>query len=168
MHDYIDIKGVSGASYRFMRFRDGRPLSPAGGNFLYGRYTGARFELLYAGEVQNLLKDSRSRWDEARSRFQASDLYTRLNLSERVRQLEHGDIVQANAPPMNLDGEWPARGRPSDAFAGRSEQGVELEPRSAAGKPAESPLGGELAGGAEEMPPCHTGQAPADADPPHA
>jgi len=168
LRDYIDIKGASGASYRFMLFKDGRPLSPAGGNYLYARYTGGRFELLYAGEVQNLLKDSRSRWDEARSRYQASDLYTRLNLSERVRQLEHIDIVQANEPPMNLEGEWPPRASPSDAFAGRGEQPVKLEAGSAVGKAAESPLAGELAGGPKELPPGNAGQAAADADPPHA
>ena len=89
MNDYVDVRGVSGASYRFLRHKDGRPLSPGGGNYLYGRHTAGRFELIFAGEVQNLLKDSRTRWGEAVERFQTSDLYTRLNLAERVRQLEH-------------------------------------------------------------------------------
>jgi hypothetical protein len=100
--DYIDIKGASGSGYRFMLLRDGRPLSPMGGNFLYARRTGERFEMLYAGEVQNLLKDARDRWSEAVERFQASELYMRLNISERVRKLEHADIVEGNVPPMNV------------------------------------------------------------------
>ncbi|MBV9995278.1 MAG: hypothetical protein JO127_08695 [Caulobacteraceae bacterium] len=108
MNDHLDIKGASGATYRFMRFKEGRPLSPAGGNFLFGRYTGSRFELLYAGEVQNLLKDARSKWQEAVERYQASTLFTRLNISERVRQVEHDDIVKAHEPPMNEDPEAPA------------------------------------------------------------
>jgi len=101
LQDYIDVAGASGARYRFMRFRDGRPLSPMGGNFLYGRFTGERYEILYAGEVQNLLKDARARWDEAQARFQASDLFSRLNIAERVRRQELDDIVAAVNPPMN-------------------------------------------------------------------
>ncbi len=101
MQDYIDIVGASGAIYRFMRFRDGHPLSPMGGNYLYARHTGSRFELIYANQVQNLLKDALERWSEAAERHQASDLYTRLNISERVRHLELGDIIEGQTPPMN-------------------------------------------------------------------
>lgn len=101
MRDYIDIRGASGSVYRFMLLKEGRPLSPMGGNFLYARRTGERFEMLYAAEVQNLLKDARDRWNEAIERFQASELYTRLNISERVRKLEHADIIDGNLPPMN-------------------------------------------------------------------
>jgi hypothetical protein len=57
--------------------------------------------VIYAGEVQNLLKDARERWSEAQQRYQVSDLYSRLNISERVRQLELTDIVDANHPPLN-------------------------------------------------------------------
>ena len=101
MRDYIDVAGGSGANYRFMRLKDGRPLSPMGGNFLYCRFTGEVLEIIYAGEVQNLLKDARDRWTEAQQRFQVSDLFSRLNISERVRQLELNDIVGAHHPPMN-------------------------------------------------------------------
>ena len=101
MRDYVDVTGASGATYRFMRLKEGRPLSPMGGNFLYCRFTGEACELIYAGEVQNLMKDARERWNEAQQRFQVSDLYSRLNISERVRQLELNDIVGANHPPLN-------------------------------------------------------------------
>jgi len=101
LQDQVDIVGASGTRYRFMRLRDGRPLSPMGGNYLFGRHTGSRFEIIYAGEAQNLLRESQDRWNEARERFQVSDLYTRLNISERVRKLEHADILEGSAPPMN-------------------------------------------------------------------
>jgi hypothetical protein len=84
-----------------MRQRDGRPLSPMGGNYLYARYTGDVFELIYTGEAQNLLTHARERWDEAATRFQVTELFSRLNISERVRQLEQTDIVAAAHPPMN-------------------------------------------------------------------
>jgi len=99
--DYVDVSGASGARYRFMRLKEGRPLSPMGGNFLFARHTGPRFELIYAGEVQNLMKDARDRWKEAHERYQVGELYTRLNISERIRQLELADIIDAERPPMN-------------------------------------------------------------------
>lgn len=101
MPDYVDISGASGVRYRFMCVREGRPLSPMGGNFVFARQTGARVEMIYAGEVQNLMKDARERWREAVERYQASELYMRLNISERVRKIELADIIEAERPPMN-------------------------------------------------------------------
>jgi hypothetical protein len=102
MRDYVDVGGTSGSTYRFMRLKDGRPLSPMGGNFLYTRFTGEVLELIYAGEAQNLMMGARERWSEALERYQVTELYSRLNISERVRQLELADIVRAAAPPMNV------------------------------------------------------------------
>jgi hypothetical protein len=103
VRDYVDVHGASGVTYRFLRLKDGRPLSPMGGNFLYGRFTGEAFELVLAGEAQNLLKDARDLWGQAVDRYQVSELYSRLNISERVRLLELADIVEANRPPMNRE-----------------------------------------------------------------
>ncbi len=101
MQDYVDVRGASGTTYRFMRLKEGRPLSPMGGNYVFARYTGPNFEMIYAAEAQNLLKDARDRWNEAVERYQVSELFSRLNISERVRILELADIVDANHPPMN-------------------------------------------------------------------
>jgi hypothetical protein len=105
LKEYVDVTGASGVTYRFMCLKEGRPLSPMGGNFLYCRFTGDKLELIYAGEVQNLMKDARERWAEAQQRFQVSALYSRLNISERVRQLELADIDAAHHPPMNTSPE---------------------------------------------------------------
>jgi len=107
LKDYVDVVGASGARYRFMLLRDGRPLSPMGGNYLYGRPTGDRFEVAFAGEVQNLLKDAHARWSEAQLRFQVSEIFTRLNISERIRRQELDDIVAALRPPMNAPADLP-------------------------------------------------------------
>lgn len=101
MRDWIDLKGAAGGVYRFNLFKDGRPLSPMGGNFVYARETGGRVEVLYLGEVQNLLKDSGGRWSEAVETLQAEALYSRLNISERVRKQEHDDLLEGLQPPMN-------------------------------------------------------------------
>jgi len=108
LRDFVDIEGAAGASYRFMRLREGRPLSPMGGNYLYARFTGEVFELIFAGEAQNLLTSARDRWGEAERRFQVTEIFTRLNISERVRQLELTEIVEANHPPMNTKPDRPA------------------------------------------------------------
>jgi hypothetical protein len=101
VHDYLDVHGASGTTYRFLRLKDGRPLSPMGGNFIYARFTGADCELIFAAEAQNLLKDARERLNEAAERYQVSELFSRLNISERVRLLELADIIDGNNPPMN-------------------------------------------------------------------
>jgi hypothetical protein len=100
--DYVDVHGASGTTYRFLRLKDGRPLSPMGGNYIYARFTGDKLDMILAGEAQNLLKDARERWNEGLERYQITELYSRLNISERVRLLELADIVEANHPPMNL------------------------------------------------------------------
>ena len=101
MQDIIDIRGASGVSYRFTRFRDGNPLSAMGGNFLYAREGGEGAEVLYAGEAQNLLTDAREFWERAVAEHGAKDLYTRLNISAGTRRLEHADILAASATQMN-------------------------------------------------------------------
>ena len=174
MEDHVDVKGASGRVYRFMRLKEGRPLSPAGGNYLYGRHTGARFEPIFAGEAQNLMQDACVRWAEAVERYQATCLYTRLNLGERVRQLEQADIIAGAVPPMNGEPTAPAPiasapiGGPSAALAGGGEDRVEFPSRCALGEGAEGPLTGDLPGRAQEFAPGGGGERPADADPPHA
>jgi len=101
LKDQVDLKGASGAVYRFSLFKEGRPLSPMGGNYAYARETGGRVEILFIGEVQNLLKDCHMRWGEAVELHQAVALYSRLNISERIRKQEHEDLVAALRPPMN-------------------------------------------------------------------
>ena len=110
MRDIIDVRGASGVTYRFARFRDGSPLSAMGGNFIYARPPTARqgtedekegAEVVYAGEAQNLLTDARRLWDQAVAEHGVSDLFTRLNISERVRRQELADILAAARPPMN-------------------------------------------------------------------
>src|ERR1700677_4079326 len=74
--DFIDIVGASGVTYRFRRLRDAQPLSPMGGNYLYGRFEGDHFEVACAGEASNLLRDAHARWAEAVERHFASELFS--------------------------------------------------------------------------------------------
>lgn len=101
MRDIIDVKGASGVVYRFTRFRDGNPLSAMGGNYIFASEGVAGPRVIYAGEAQNLLTDARLLWDRAVTDFGATDLFTRLNISERTRQQEQTDILATSPPPMN-------------------------------------------------------------------
>jgi len=101
MKDILDLKGASGAVYRFTRFREGNPLSAMGGNFVYARDDGDGVVILFAGEAQNLLLGAREQWDRAVRDFGANGLFTRLNISEAVRRSEHADISEGRELPMN-------------------------------------------------------------------
>jgi hypothetical protein len=101
MRDTIDVRGASGAVYRFALCRDGRPLSPMGGNYIYAREAEGTCEILYIGEAPNLMADARRLWDQAVQQHGAAQLYTRLNVTERARRQEQADILGAITPPMN-------------------------------------------------------------------
>ena len=101
VRDLLDLKGASGRIYRFMLLRDGRPLSPMGGNYAYVRDPEGDREVIFADEAQNLLQDARRRWTDAVQMHGDLHLYTRLNISERVRLQEHADLIEGLTPPMN-------------------------------------------------------------------
>jgi hypothetical protein len=103
MKDTIDVFGATGAAYRFNRVRDDRPLSPMGGNFIYARDADNGCEILFLGEAQNLMTDARRLWDTAVRDHGAQHLFTRLNVTERVRRQEQSDILAALTPSMNKD-----------------------------------------------------------------
>lgn len=101
LKDAIDLKGASGTTYRFMRVRNDRPLSPMGGNYVYARGEGNDCEVVFLGEAPNLMTGARELWDRAVREHGASELFMRLNVTGRVRQAEQGDILSSFTPPMN-------------------------------------------------------------------
>lgn len=101
MKDTIDVKGASGAVYRFMRVRGDQPLSRMGGNFIYAKTSDGTLEIVFIGEAQNLMADAHRLWPQAVQDYGAEDLFMRLNVTERMRRLEQSDILGALAPPMN-------------------------------------------------------------------
>ena len=99
----IDLKGASGATYRFMKSERDQILSPMGGNFVYARDLDGGCEVVFVGEAPSLMTGARARWEQAVRDHGASQLFTRLNVTERVRRLEQGDILSRITPPMNID-----------------------------------------------------------------
>lgn len=99
--DYLDVTGSSGKHYRYMAAQ--QQLSPMGGNFLLVRELPeeGRWEIVYAGEAENLSRGVQAQRDEAAAVHGPLQLYTRLNVSKAVRLGEQEDVVAAYAPLMN-------------------------------------------------------------------
>jgi hypothetical protein len=92
MKDFIDLKGASGAHYRFRLWPEGSPHLPTGGNYVYLREEeNAGFTVLVVGETNDLSK-ARADWPKA-TRRGATHVFTRLNVSRAIRNAEHQDIL---------------------------------------------------------------------------
>ena len=102
MKDQIDCRIGGGEYLRFSLFREGRPLSPMGGNFLYVKEDGGDgHQVVFAGQTDNLALHAQERWSEAQGKFGVTGLYTRLNITTAVRRREHSELLEALDPPMN-------------------------------------------------------------------
>ncbi|WP_425998990.1 hypothetical protein [Caulobacter sp. DWR1-3-2b1] len=97
MKQYIELKGASGAIYRYKLAEDADPRTTIAGNFIY---LDAKGVVVFAGEANNLI-GATARWSEAQSRHGATTMYTRLNVSGASRAEEHTDLVTALDPVMN-------------------------------------------------------------------
>ena len=97
MKPYIELKGASGAVYRYKLAENGEPGTTIAGHFVYVDAKGA---VVFAGQANNLV-DAKARWSEAYSRYGATWLYTRLNVSGASRAEEYSDLVIALQPAMN-------------------------------------------------------------------
>ncbi len=116
MRDQIDCRLGSGETLRFTLFREGRPLSPMGGNYLYVKSDeNDGFAVIYTGLTDNLALHAQERWGEAQAQHGADGLYTRLNITQAVRRREFGELLEALDPPMNAGEGQAGKPGPSDA-----------------------------------------------------
>ncbi|HLK24299.1 MAG TPA: hypothetical protein VKT30_06545 [Caulobacteraceae bacterium] len=102
MKDQIDCRCQSGEYLRFALFKEGRPLSPMAGNYMYVREEGDALSVVYLGETDNLAQGAQDRWAEAEAEFGASGIYTRLNITAAARRRELTELLRAYTPPMNM------------------------------------------------------------------
>lgn len=96
---HIDLRGASGAAYRFRPAKEVR--IPMAGGFVYVRAEGGRPEVIYASTAENLVAEAEARWPEAKADHGATDIFVRLNVSRSARHEEIDDIVQGLRPAMN-------------------------------------------------------------------
>lgn len=91
MNDFLDLKGASGARYRFRQWPEGAAHLPAAGNYAYVRAEASGHTVLWVGETNDLSK-ARADWNEGKRRG-ATHVFTRLNVARAVRIAEHEDLT---------------------------------------------------------------------------
>lgn len=96
MNTIIDLRGASGATYRFRLWADGASHPPTAGNYACVRFDRGRMEILGVGDALDL---SRVR-DALPKRLRESPplIYTRLNVARATRAAEHEDLVTVHGP----------------------------------------------------------------------
>src|SRR5689334_5035562 len=95
MDTIFDIKGASGASYRFRRCPGREALPHIGGNYAFVRQDPGGPVLLAHGMSEDLTHAA-SEWDLAVNHDRATHLFTRLNVSSATRRTEHEDIASSH------------------------------------------------------------------------
>jgi len=93
MNDFIDLKGASGAGYRFRLWPEGAAHVPTAGNYVIVKAGADGFTVLLVG-VTNDLSRARADWSKV-SRRGATHIFTRLNVARAVRTAEHADLAAA-------------------------------------------------------------------------
>jgi hypothetical protein len=91
--DFIDLKGASGAAYRFRRCAPGAHHPPIAGNFVWVRKGEAAGGVQVLGLANNLALIA---MQNEREGDVERELYTRLNVNRATRQSEHADLLEAH------------------------------------------------------------------------
>ena len=102
MDKQIDLRGASGAVYRYRWAEGDEVRTPTGGNFVYVATDGEAVVVVYAGASPSLATGAWERWREAVAQHGATHLFTRLNVASAARGHELGDLVEELRPIMNV------------------------------------------------------------------
>jgi hypothetical protein len=102
--DQIDLKGATGAVYRFRLAENGDPKTTISGNYAYVRAGDGLATVLFVGETVNLASGVRDRWTDAVAKHGATHIFIRLNVSGAARANELADLLEALNPVMNAKG----------------------------------------------------------------
>ena len=91
MQDFVDLRGASGATYRFRLWPAGAPHQPMAGNYVCVQATGKDYAVLTVGECLDLslARDQLPK----RIRDATTHIYTRLNIARATRACEHEDLA---------------------------------------------------------------------------
>src|SRR5689334_20403249 len=96
MKDFIDLRGASGAAYRFRLWPDGAHHPPIAGNYVCVRAEGADFEIASVGETLDLSELKKVLPKKVRE--STTHIYTRLNVARATRCAEHDDLMALQQP----------------------------------------------------------------------
>lgn len=96
MRDFLDIRGASGAHYRFRRIAPAE-LPATAGNLVIASGAPGRLKVILCGTSRSLVKAAPTAAETLKANRNAQ-LFVRLNVALAVREAEHADIVAATAP----------------------------------------------------------------------
>ena len=102
MQNFLDLKGASGAEYRFRLWPEGTPHLPIAGNCVFLKVAEEGFKVLFVGATNDLSK-ARADWSKVAKRG-ATHVFTRLNVSRASRLAEHEDLVGGYKPALVSEG----------------------------------------------------------------
>lgn len=102
MQDFIDLKGASGAEYRFRVWPEGAAHLPIAGNYVFLKEESEGFTVLLVGAT-NDLSQARSDWAKVAARG-PTHAFTRLNVSRGARTAEHADLAGGYTDATVIEG----------------------------------------------------------------
>ena len=102
MKDFLDLKGASGATYRFRVWPEKAAHLPVAGNYVFLKETPDGFKVLLVGATNNLSL-ARTEWSKV-TRLGATHVFTRLNVARAMRTAEHEDLVAGYQPVLVGEG----------------------------------------------------------------
>ena len=90
MKDFVDLTGVSGASYRFRRLSDGEAHQRIAGNYAVLKARAGGFTVRFVGATNDL---SLARSECRPEVLKGGHLYVRLNVPRELREAEQADLA---------------------------------------------------------------------------
>jgi hypothetical protein len=102
MQDFIDLKGASGAEYRFRVWAEGAAHLPIAGNYAILKVDEEGVSVLLIGAT-NDLSQARKDWSRVAKRS-PTHIFTRLNVARATREAEHADLTAGYKSALASDG----------------------------------------------------------------
>jgi hypothetical protein len=94
----VEFRGLSGASYSFIRLEDEASMRPIGVTYVIAVRDGQAWRLLRVGHTNNLAERAwAATLEDVRVAHPAAEVLIRLNVSRSIREAEAADLEAARA-----------------------------------------------------------------------
>ncbi|KQW72851.1 hypothetical protein ASE17_07725 [Phenylobacterium sp. Root77] len=100
MREFVELRGASGATYRFRAWPESDHHTPTAGNFAVLAFEGQGVSIVGLGVCSDLSRAKQLSHDTLSA--SSGHLFTRLNVSRAVRDAEHDDLQAAEPAAKTL------------------------------------------------------------------
>ena len=100
MREFVELRGASGAAYRFRAWPESDHHTPTAGNFAVLAFEGPEATIIGLGVCSDLSRAKQLA--QATLADGQGHLFTRLNVSRAVRDAEHEDLAAAQPAARTL------------------------------------------------------------------